>query len=145
VGERYLAVKMSELKGKVFGGEGSCGGVMFPQFNNCRDGIFAAAKIVEIMSNTKKSISELVNELPKFYSQRRILEGVDIRKTMEHLKSQLKDYELIDNDVKINGPDWFVLAHPSNTEPIIRIISEARTTKKAQELVDWFTSLCESH
>jgi phosphomannomutase len=64
---------------------------------------------------------------------------------MEHLKSQLKDYELIDNDVKINGPDWFVLAHPSNTEPIIRIISEARTTKKAQELVDWFTSLCESH
>jgi phosphomannomutase/phosphoglucomutase len=140
VGERHLAVKMSELPGKVFGGEGSCGGVMFPKFNNCRDGIFGAAKIVEILARTGKKISELVGELPRFYSERRILKDINIEETMNQLKKKLEDYEVIDNDVKVSGEDWFVIAHPSNTEPIIRIISEARTKEKAEELVEWMSN-----
>jgi len=137
VGERYLAVKMKELKGKVFGGEGSCGGVMFPKFNNCRDGIFAAAKIIEILSTTKKKISQLVSELPEYHSERRVLKNVN----MKELSKKLDDYEEVDNDLIIKGEDWFVLAHPSNTEPVVRIISEARTKEKAIELVEWLSSL----
>ncbi|MFX1316912.1 MAG: hypothetical protein ACFE9T_13705, partial [Promethearchaeota archaeon] len=58
IGERFLSNKMSSLSQEyslsnesflVFGGEGSCGGVMLPHFNNTRDGIFAAAKIIEIL------------------------------------------------------------------------------------------------
>ncbi len=144
VGERYLAVKMKELLNKgldVFGGEGSCGGVMFPEFNNCRDGVLAAAKIVEVLFKAKKSISELVSELPKFHSKRRILRDINISEFMSKLRSGLKDFMVIDNDVKVVGDDWFVLAHPSNTEPIIRVISEAKSEVKAVELVDWFVKL----
>ncbi|MHA1660730.1 MAG: hypothetical protein ACTSUT_16585, partial [Promethearchaeota archaeon] len=77
VGERYLVEKMEDLIQKnrlakkntlIFGGEGSCGGVMFPEFNNARDGIFAAAKIIEILVKTNEKISTLVNLLPKFYT-----------------------------------------------------------------------------
>ncbi|MFX1593455.1 MAG: hypothetical protein ACFFCL_12260, partial [Promethearchaeota archaeon] len=76
IGERFLTEKMEDLISNssknrlVFGGEGSCGGFMFPYFNNTRDGIFAAAKIVEILVKTGKSISKLVAELPKYYSHR---------------------------------------------------------------------------
>ena len=138
VGERNLAIKMKETGG--FGGEGSCGGVMFPEFNNCRDGIFAAAKIVEIMSTSGRKINELVSELPVYYSVRKIVRGVDIKKAMEKLKSQLSDYEVVDRDVIVKGEEWFVLAHPSNTEPIIRVISEAKSMEKAEELARDFYS-----
>jgi len=68
IGERYLTAKMNTLikeKSKesenllVFGGEGSGGGFMFPYFNKTRDGIFAAAKIIEILVETGKRISDL--------------------------------------------------------------------------------------
>ncbi len=141
VGERYLAVKMKEIGGSVMGGEGSCGGVMIPSFNNCRDGIMAAAKIIELIVNSGKSINELVNELPKYYSVKKIIKGVNINEAMNKLRSSVKEFEVFNKDVRVSGDDWFVIAHPSNTEPIIRVISEAKSQSKAEELVEWFSKL----
>jgi len=145
VGEQFLAEKMENLLKKedslsiVFGGEGSCGGVMVPQFNNTRDGIFAAAKIVEILVETNEKISNLVSNFPKFYAFR---ENVNIKgKHLEKLVNQLKidlisdgeNVNQIDMDLRFGqGKDWFVLIHPSNTEPIIRVISEANDEKIAK-------------
>jgi phosphomannomutase/phosphoglucomutase len=148
VGERYLASKMMDLlknnpdEHLVFGGEGSCGGVMLPVFNNARDGMFAAIKVIEILAKTGKTISQLVDELPKFYTRRIkiTLQSSSAESIMTKLKKTLTEqnikFDEIDQDVRIadTKKDEWVLVHPSNTEPIIRIISEAPTDARAIEL-----------
>jgi len=145
IGERYLIEKMNEIienKSKntlVFGGEGSCGGVIIPDFNNTRDGIFASAKIIEILVKTGKKVSELVSTLPKYYSYREKIKikNKNINKIIKFLKKELleegEEIEQFNLDLRFGkGQDWFVLIHPSNTEPIIRVISEARRESLAR-------------
>jgi phosphomannomutase len=145
IGEVFLVEKMQELRAikkkdcSIFGGEGSCGGVMFPNFNNTRDGIFAAAKIVEILVNTGEKISKLVSKLPKYYSYRKkiIINPKQVNSIINGVKQELTDegevVEQIGYDLRISkGKDWFVLIHPSNTEPIIRVISEAKRESLAR-------------
>jgi len=146
VGERYLAEEMDKLirseneTSIIFGGEGSCGGVMFPQFNNTRDGIFAAAKLVEILVETKEKLSDLVAKLPQFYSIREYIniKNINLNSIINQVKDALilegYDVTQIHNDLRFGqGNEWFVLIHPSNTEPILRIISEAKNKPLANE------------
>ena len=141
IGEIYLVEEMNRLIKKnnskenlVFGGEGSCGGVMFPLFNNTRDGIFASVKIVELLVKSGEKISKLVSKLPKFYSYRKTIDIENIRvdslieKVKEALISEGDKVVQINNDLRFGkSKDWFVLIHPSNTEPILRVISEAKS------------------
>lgn len=145
IGERYLIKKMHELLSNsskdrlVFGGEGSCGGFIVPHFNNTRDGIFAAAKIIEILVKTGKTISQLVAELPKYYLYRTKIniKNINIPSVIKNIKTELmnegKKVEQIKNDLKFGKEkEWFVLIHPSNTEPVIRVISEAKRESLAR-------------
>ncbi|MFX0036061.1 MAG: hypothetical protein ACFE9I_10525 [Candidatus Hermodarchaeota archaeon] len=145
VGERFLMEEMDNLlldqseNSLVFGGEGSCGGFMFPYFNNTRDGVFAAAKIIEILVKSGEKISQLVAKLPKYYSHRIKVDirNMDIVSIIQKLKKELinegENVEQINNDLRFGqGKDWFVLIHPSNTEPVIRIISEAKRESLAR-------------
>jgi len=157
IGERYLTAKMNTLikeKSKesenllVFGGEGSGGGFMFPYFNKTRDGIFAAAKIIEILVETGKRISDLVSLLPKYYSHRKniSIKNKDIKSIIELVKKELTDegerVEQFDRDLRWGkGNEWFVLIHPSNTEPIIRVISEAKRESLARVYCEVTTEL----
>jgi len=141
IGEVFLVEKMQNLMNNrtglencfVFGGEGSCGGVMFPNFNNTRDGLYAAAKIVEILVNSGEKISKLVSKLPKYYSHRENIKinPKEIKDIINRVKKELinegEEVEHIGNDLRFSKEkEWFVLIHPSNTEPIIRVISEAK-------------------
>ncbi|MCK4285031.1 MAG: hypothetical protein KAX18_02460 [Candidatus Lokiarchaeota archaeon] len=157
IGERNLTAKMNTLikeKSKesenllVFGGEGSGGGFMFPYFNKTRDGIFAAAKIIEILVETGKRISDLVSLLPKYYSHRKniSIKNKDIKSIIELVKKELTDegerVEQFDRDLRWSkGNEWFVLIHPSNTEPIIRVISEAKRESLARVYCEVTTEL----
>lgn len=157
IGERFLAEKMKNLIEEegmkreeyfVLGGEGLCGGFMLPYFNNTRDGIFAAAKIIEILVLEEKKLSDLVADLPKFYSHR---EKISIKKEavkvlLEQVKKELiKDGEevvQIGRDLRFGKKkEWFVLIHPSNTEPVIRIISEANRNSLARVNCELTTEL----
>ena len=144
IGEVFLVEKMHKLlhdqpKSSIFGGEGSCGGVMFPDFNNTRDGLFAAAKIIEIMVETGEILSKLVARLPKFFSHRRRIKinSKDVRiiisKVKQELISEGEEVNQYGNDLRFGkGKDWFVLIHPSNTEAVIRVISEAKRDSLAR-------------
>ncbi len=148
IGEIFLVEKMHNLieelsktskNSLIFGGEGSCGGVMFPSFNNTRDGIFAAAKIVEILLDSGEKISKLVSKLPKFFSYREKIKiaSKDVKLIIERIKQELIDegeiFNQIDYDLRFGKEkEWFVLIHPSNTEPIIRVISEAKSDSLAR-------------
>jgi len=153
IGERYLAEKMEELiienpSDYIIGGEGSCGGVMFPQFNNARDGIFATAKIIEILVSTGEKISTLVSKLPKYYSLREKIDikGIDVKSIIQEVKKELisegEDVIQVVNDLRFGlGLEFFVLIHPSGTEHIIRIISEAKRESLARIYCETTTKL----
>ena len=153
IGEVFLVEKMHKLlmdqpNSSIFGGEGSCGGVMFPDFNNTRDGLFAAAKIIEIMVESGEKISKLVTKLPKFFSHRRkiSINPKDTRVIISGVKQELIDEgeEVIQygNDLRFGKEkEWFVLIHPSNTEPIIRVICEAKVDSLARIFCETTTEL----
>ena len=154
IGEIYLINEMRYLiKGAsnstlVFGGEGSCGGVMYPPFNNTRDGIFAVAKLVEILALSGEKMSELVSKLPRYYTYREIIKLDDlqvtsiIKNTRLELENEGESVIQINQDLKFGfKKEYFVLIHPSNTEPVIRIISEAKTESLARVYCQTTTEL----
>jgi phosphomannomutase len=157
IGEVFLVEKMHNLLNEetkssmnryIFGGEGSCGGVMFPDFNNTRDGLFAAAKIIEIMVETEESISKLVSRLPKFFSHRKQISvnPKDVKVIISGVKQELisegEEVSQYGNDLRFGKEkDWFVLIHPSNTEPIIRVICEAKIDSLARIFCETTTEL----
>jgi phosphomannomutase len=146
IGELFLVDKMRKIieediskKNFIFGGEGSCGGVIIPSFNNTRDGIFAAAKIIEILATSGEKLSTLVSKLPKYYTHREYIKinnlNVNrlISRIYEELRNEGEQVSQINNDLKFGkSKEWFVLIHPSNTEPIIRVISESRSAPMAR-------------
>ncbi|MHA1670465.1 MAG: hypothetical protein ACTSV5_07775 [Promethearchaeota archaeon] len=146
IGELFLVDKIRTLideniskKSFIFGGEGSCGGVIFPLFNNTRDGIFAAAKIIEILATTGENLSTLVSNLPKYYSYREYIKikNIEVNSLISHINEELckegEKVSQINNDLKFGkSKEWFILIHPSNTEPIIRVICEARSSSLAR-------------
>ncbi|MFO7796260.1 MAG: hypothetical protein R6W84_08905 [Promethearchaeia archaeon] len=147
IGECYLAQRIQNMLDNrknvdeeiVFGGEGSCGGVMVPSFNNARDGIFAAAKIIEILLKTGEKISKLVSKIPTYYNYRKKIniQGRDVELLINNIKDELisegEKVSQIHNDLRFGeGIEWFVLIHPSNTEPVLRIISEAKRPSLAR-------------
>jgi phosphomannomutase len=153
IGEVFLVEKMHKLlkdetKVSIFGGEGSCGGVIFPGFNNTRDGLFAAAKIIEIMVETEESISKLVARLPKFFSHRRkiSINPKDVKVIIAGIKQELinegEEVSQYGDDLRFGKEkDWFVLIHPSNTEPIIRVICESKVDSFARIFCETTTEL----
>ena len=156
IGEVFLVEKMhnllndqtkSSMNRYIFGGEGSCGGAITP-FNLTRDGLYAAAKIIEILVDSGEKISNLVARLPKFFSHRRkirinrknvipIISGVK-----QELINEGEEVNQIGNDLKFGKEkEWFILIHPSNTEPIIRVICEAKVDSLARIFCETTTEL----
>ncbi len=148
IGEKFLVEKISILMNEkgdsaknclILGGEGSCGGLIFPDFNPTRDATLAIAMIIEILVDTNQKISELVKQLPKYHSYRSVIpiENRDfkdiISETMKELIEEGEEINHVNNDLRFGeGKEWFVLIHPSNTEPIIRVISEAKIDSLAR-------------
>ncbi len=139
VGEAYVAHKMREL-GATVGGEGSCGGVILPDFHMGRDGPLAAALILEIMARRGKSLSELVMELPNYYT---IRQNFRRERDWDSLKRDLislgekrgMEIDLIDG-VRLSDLDVWALIRPSKTEPKIRVLVEGEDRVRAEELLE---------
>lgn len=136
VGEINVVRRMMDLKATV-GGEGSCGGIIIPEFQYTRDGPLASAKIVEIMSRSGRKISEILEEFPKYFlCKTEVPCSVDkyasVTRRLEEMFRGVK-LDLIDG-VKIHGRNEWVLVRPSNTEPLIRVMAEAESQSRAQEL-----------
>ncbi len=138
VGEAYVSHKMKEIDATV-GGEGSCGGVILPDFHMGRDGPLAASIILEIMSHKRISISELIEELPRYHMIRK---NFGIKSSWDSLKENLisfgKKREMnidLTDGVKLSTAESWALIRLSRTEPKIRVLVEARDPLKAEELI----------
>ena len=134
VGSIYVARMMMQVNA-VIGGEGN-GGIIFPEHQYCRDGAMTVAKVLEIMTERRKKISELVKEIPKRYMDKTKVTCRDRDATMQQIRSSVEGNIDTTDGVKIWYDDGWLLIRPSGTEPIIRIFVEAETKRRARDLLE---------
>jgi len=132
VGSIHVARKMIETKA-VFGGEGN-GGLIFPEHQYCRDGAMVAAKMLEILC-AGKTLSQLVDEIPRYYHIKEKLKVKNKNDVMQKVKSVARGKVDTTDGVKLWYDDGWVLVRASGTEPIIRIFAESKSQKRAKELL----------
>jgi phosphomannomutase len=117
------------------GGEGN-GGVILLDIHPCRDSFTAMALILEAMARSEKSISGLRRELPNYVMIKDKLDG-SAEQAFRLIGRLRKLYEgrgrvsLLDG-MKVDFPDHWIHIRPSNTEPVIRVIAEAKTAQAAR-------------
>ena len=149
VGDLLVARKLKDTDG-LFGGEEN-GGLIFPDFVYGRDAVMTVAKILETIAKEKKSLSELVSELPVYYSSKMKIECSDDQKqdVMTSIADEIKtttDFELdLTDGVKILKEDGWVIIRPSGTEPIFRCFAESDSQEKADEMTEWGIGLIKKY
>ncbi len=135
IGEVNVAEKMKEI-GAVIGGEGN-GGIIYPEVHYGRDSLVGMALILQYIAQTGKRISELAEEIPKYYIEKRKINcprKVAI-KLIEKLKEKYKNEKIdLSDGIRVDYSDSWVHVRRSGTEPVIRIITESKSKKKATEL-----------
>lgn len=136
VGEVNVTTKMKEVDA-VIGGEGN-GGVIYPACHYGRDSLVGIALFLTHLAKEKKTVSELRATYPQYYMAKQKVEltpGIDVDAILEAVKTKYAEFEITDIDgVKIDFPDKWVHLRKSNTEPIIRVYSEAHSLKEAEDI-----------
>lgn len=138
VGSPIIARAMMD-KGGVFGGEEN-GGLIFAEFQYCRDGAMAAAKMLEIVAKNGK-LSKLNDEIPAYSQYKTKTQCPDSKKpkVLAALAASTAGGRVDTTDgVKIYEKDGWVLVRPSGTEAIFRVFSEATTPARAKELAEQY-------
>ena len=116
------------------------GGFMFGRHNPVRDGCMAMALMLDLLAESKKSLSENISSLPLSFTTKDKIEcsAEHAKNLIEKLKSENPDSDTTDG-IKINlGPKTWVMIRPSGTEPIIRIYAEAENQEKLDSLMAQF-------
>lgn len=138
VGEVNVVEKMKETLA-VIGGEGN-GGVIYPELHYGRDALVGVALFLTLMAKSGKKVTELKAGYPQYEISKNKIQltpDIDVDAILEAVKEHYKSEQITDIDgVKIDFADSWVHLRKSNTEPIIRIYSEASTAEKADELAE---------
>ena len=136
VGEVNVVEKMKETHA-IIGGEGN-GGVIYPASHYGRDALVGIALFLTQLAKSGKKVSELRAQYPTYFMAKQRMEltpDTDVNALLESLKKKYAAYPVNDIDgVKVDFPDKWVHFRKSNTEPIIRIYTEAPTKEEAEKL-----------
>lgn len=136
VGEVNVTTKMKEV-GAVIGGEGN-GGVIYPESHYGRDALVGIALFLSLLAQKGKKVSELRQEYPNYFIAKNRIDltpSTDVDAILEKIKEMYSNEQVNDIDgVKIDFADKWVHLRKSNTEPIIRVYSEAATMEEADAL-----------
>ena len=142
VGEVNVVAKMKET-GAVIGGEGN-GGVIYPELHYGRDALVGVALFLTYFASLNMTMSELRKSYPAYYASKNKIEltpEIDVDKILSTIKSRYSGERVNDIDgVKIDFAENWVHLRKSNTEPIIRIYTEAKTMAEADSLAKRFIS-----
>lgn len=136
VGEVNVVAKMKATQA-IIGGEGN-GGVIYPASHYGRDALVGIALFLSHLAHKKMKVSELKASYPPYYISKQKVQltpEIDVDAILAKVKERFAQYDITDIDgVKIDFPDKWVHLRKSNTEPIIRIYSEAHTKEEAESL-----------
>ena len=138
VGEVNVVAKMKETNA-VIGGEGN-GGVIYPELHYGRDALVGIALFLTHLAKSGKRTSQLRAELPNYFISKNKIQltpEIDIDAIFSTIKERYKQFQINDIDgVKIDFPQGWVHLRKSNTEPIIRVYSEAGTKEQADNFAN---------
>ena len=136
VGEVNVVAKIRATNA-VIGGEGN-GGVIYPESHCGRDALVGIALFLSHLAHEGKTVSKLRATYPPYFIAKNRIDltpETDVDAILAKVKEMYKDEEVNDVDgVKIDFPDKWVHLRKSNTEPIIRVYSEASTMEAADEI-----------
>ena len=136
VGEVNVVTMMKNTSA-VIGGEGN-GGVIYPESHYGRDALVGIALFLSHLAHEGKKVSELRKSYPQYFIAKNRIDltsDTDVDAILEKVKELYSNEEINDIDgVKIDFADKWVHLRKSNTEPIIRVYSEANTMEAADEL-----------
>ena len=140
VGEVNVVAKMKS-KHAVIGGEGN-GGVIYPKSHYGRDAIVGIGLFLSLLCERKIKVSELLSTYPKYYMNKEkiaISGKTNLDFILTELSKKYKNENInVFDGLKIDFKDSWIHLRKSNTEPIIRIYSEAKTKEKSLDLVNKF-------
>lgn len=140
VGEVNVVAKMKET-GAVIGGEGN-GGVIYPELHYGRDALVGVALFLTYFAQKGKTMSELRREYPAYFASKNKIEltpAIDVDKVLREMKERYSNEQVNDIDgVKIDFAENWVHLRKSNTEPIIRVYTEAKSMAEAEALAQRF-------
>ncbi|MDQ3142087.1 MAG: phosphoglucosamine mutase [Bacteroidota bacterium] len=143
VGEVHVVKKMKEVNA-VIGGEGN-GGIILPQLHYGRDALVGVALILSHLTKSGKSLSELRAGYPTYEMCKdkiQLNSSINYLELINYLIEHYKIHQInIEDGLKIDFEHEWVHLRKSNTEPIIRIYSEATSFDKARNLVDHIKEL----
>lgn len=140
VGEVNVVEMMKDTQA-VIGGEGN-GGIIYPELHYGRDSLVGIALFLSYLADTRQSVSQLRASYPSYYMSKKKIQltpDLDVDALLEKMTERYRDEEInIIDGVKIDFPENWVHLRKSNTEPIIRIYTEAQSQKEADSLADRF-------
>ncbi|MCC8144885.1 MAG: phosphoglucosamine mutase [Bacteroidales bacterium] len=138
VGEVNVVAKMKETNA-VIGGEGN-GGIIYPASHYGRDVLVGIGLFLTQLAKSGKKVTELRAEYPNYFMAKQRMDltpETDVDALLNSIKKKYADYPVNDIDgVKVDFPDKWVHFRKSNTEPIIRIYTEAPTQEEAEDLAN---------
>jgi len=138
VGEVNVVAEMKRVNA-VIGGEGN-GGVIYPECHYGRDALVGIALFLSHLAHSGMKVSELRRTLPDYCISKNRIDltlDTDVDAILARVKALYKDERVDDRDgVKIDFADGWVHLRKSNTEPIIRVYSEAATMEEANALAE---------
>lgn len=140
VGEVNVVTKMKSNHA-VIGGEGN-GGIIYPESHYGRDSLVGTALFLMLMAERGGTVSELRNSYPSYFMSKKKIQltpELDVDAVLARVKEKYADEDVTTIDgVKIDFPENWVHLRKSNTEPIIRIYTEAKGQAQADALADRF-------
>ncbi|SHJ92018.1 phosphoglucosamine mutase [Pseudozobellia thermophila] len=138
VGEVNVVTKMKANKA-IIGGEGN-GGIIYPESHYGRDSLVGTALFLMLMAEKGGTVADLRASYPSYFMSKKKIQltpGLDVDAILKAMAEKYKDEELSTIDgVKIDFPENWVHLRKSNTEPIIRIYTEAKSQQEADGLAD---------
>lgn len=138
VGEVNVVTLMKE-KNAVIGGEGN-GGIIYPDLHYGRDSLVGVALFLTHLAKENKTVSELRATYPAYFMGKKKIEltpEIDVDGLLAKMQQEYQNEEISTIDgVKIDFAENWVHLRKSNTEPIIRIYTEAKSQQEADELAD---------
>ncbi|MDD5231210.1 MAG: phosphoglucosamine mutase, partial [Candidatus Marinimicrobia bacterium] len=141
IGEINVAQRMQAVNALI-GGEGN-GGVILPEAHLGRDSLVGTVLVLQLLSNEKRPLAEVMRTLPRYYmAKRKAPRGqADFNEIIRRLIPSFEDAEINTEDgLKFSWADRWVHIRTSNTEPIVRIYAEAPTSQAADQLADRLVS-----
>jgi len=140
-------VKLMKDTNAIIGGEGN-GGIIYPEAHYGRDSLVGTALFLTYLAEKGKTVSEIRNEYPSYFMSKNKIQltpDLDVDGVLKAVEKRHSNEKISTVDgVKIDFPENWVHLRKSNTEPIIRIYTEAKSQKEADDLAEKMISEIES-